>query len=149
MKRKLLSIVLGSVVLAVCGITLAQVPISPTPVPQGYSSSQAPSANLAASHTPTVKTDLKPDDLTIEQILDTVETIREQKAELEKKEKLYLKSLRKKTEKLKERIDRVDPDTSTSPAISSTPPSIVIPVSSVPPSLTTSDPLNSNTPSRP
>jgi hypothetical protein len=81
-----------------------------------------------------VKTDPKPDELTIDQILDTVESIREQKAELEKKERLYLKALNRKTEKLKERIERVQGDTSPGQSDTAPLPSTIIPAAPVPPS---------------
>jgi hypothetical protein len=129
MNRKLIAIVFGIAVLAACGIALAQNPPSPQlivpQVPQTHSAplttaTNPPTSNIpygtgipTGTGIPSVKTEPKPEDLTIDQILDAVDNIREFKAELERKEKLYLKVLHRKTEKLKERIDRMDPETTT------------------------------------
>ena len=139
MKRKMIAIGVGCVLLAVCGMTLAQNASTPVPSPGSYGTAHGNQPitfpnGLPISNVQSVKTDPKPDDLTIDQILDTVENIREQKAELEKKEKLYLKALNRKTEKLKERIERVQGDTSAGQNDSSTPPPTYIPSSPMPPS---------------
>jgi hypothetical protein len=130
MNRKLIAFVFGIVVLAACGITLAQSPsiplnVSPSAPQPVLSVPSIPSGVPSSNHQP-VRTDVKPDDLTIDQILDAVETIREEKAELEKKEKVFLKALHRKAEKLKERMERVEPD-------NTQPPTILVPASPVPP----------------
>jgi hypothetical protein len=51
------------------------------------------------------KAEAKPDDMTIDQLLEAVEKFREQKAELEKKEQTFMKVLHLKAAKQKERID--------------------------------------------
>lgn len=133
MKRKLIALAFGCVALVVCGVTLAQnttSPIPPSSVPQVFQPAQGHAAQIPSANLPVTtvvsasKTAAKPEDMTIEQILDVVENIREQREELEKKEKLYLKVLHRKTEKLRERIDRVDGDPTT-------PPSIIAPSTSV------------------
>ena len=50
----------------------------------------------------------KPDEMTIDQLLEAVETLRTQKEAMEKKEKAMLKALRQKAEKLNQRIANLE-----------------------------------------
>jgi hypothetical protein len=50
----------------------------------------------------------KPDDMTIDQLLEAVESLRAQKEAMEKREKAMLKALRQKAEKLNQRIGDLD-----------------------------------------
>lgn len=91
-------IAVGAVLLAVVGMTIAQ------PKPQQAIQLSAPL--LPPTTVPQQQVvESKPEDMTIEQLIDAVDGFREQKAEIEKKEKAYLKVLHRKADKLKERID--------------------------------------------
>jgi hypothetical protein len=97
-------IAVGAVVLA--AVATAQPPVpSPPPVPV---------APLVSDRAPvprggkTLVSERKPEDMTLEQLLDAVDGFRAQKAELEKKEKAYMKVAHQKAGKLKERIDGLD-----------------------------------------
>ena len=85
------------------------VPLSPTPVQ--------------------VVSEAKPEDMTIDQLLDGVDAIRAKKAELEKKEAAMLKAMVQKVEKQKARIDGlgvvVPENRSTIPPVGTPGPSIV------------------------
>jgi len=117
MNRKLIAavfgivVVFGVVVLAACRIALAQTPTRPPATTPDQPMSSAPDRGPTSSRP--AHADPRPEDLTIDQILDAVDNIRDQKADLEKKEKFYLRALHRKTEKLQERIDRMDPQTTT------------------------------------
>ena len=152
-------IAVGAVVLSAVGMTLAQPPkVGPSPPPTDSPTPLAHPAQL--SHMPpqpvlqTRAVD-KPEDMTIEQLLDAVERFREQRAELEKKEKAYMKVVHQKAGKLKERIDGIDgvtaptlppPINTTSapgiPARGGAPPGLV-PAVGVPPGVVPTSPLPS------
>jgi hypothetical protein len=107
-------IAVGVVLLAVVGMTIAQ------PKPQQAPQPSAPLIPPTAVPVPSRQDPLvvpaprqrvvesKPEDMTIEQLIDAVDGFREQKAEIEKKERAYLKVLHRKADKLKERIDSLD-----------------------------------------
>jgi hypothetical protein len=117
-------IAVGAVLLAVVGMTIAQQPkIGLTPA--GGAGALPPPNDLSAP--PGKPTERKPEDMTIEQLLDAVDGFRAQKAEIEKKEKAYMKVVHQKAEKLKQRIDNLDGD--------KTPPPPVISTTSAPPSI--------------
>ena len=89
-------------------------------------------------HYATVGVDPKPEDMTIEQSIDAVDKFRVQKAEIEKKEKAYMKALQKKAGKLKQKIDSLNgtPEVPGSPpVISNTGPAAppIIPAAPLPP----------------
>lgn len=118
-------IALGTALLAMVGVAIAQqktspmvvVPVAPSQsqvipqldVPTGPQRSALP---LSPGQDPLVVAvprqqvvSAKPEELTIDHLIEAVDGFREQKAELEKKEKAYLKVLHRKAEKQKERID--------------------------------------------
>lgn len=105
----------GVALLAVVGMTLAQ-PKPSTPVPQ-----PAPVPDtLLVPAPPQRVVESKPEDMTIEQLLDAVDGFRAQKAEIEKKERAYMKVVHQKADKLKQRIDNLDGDKTTPPPVIST-----------------------------
>jgi hypothetical protein len=112
--RTLIAAAAGCVVLVACGMALAQ-PRSGG-VPPGASPPGIPAANPIPAGLPSpvpvqnapVEAAPKPDDMSIDQLIDAVEQIRTQKADLEKKEQAMLKTLRTKAAKQKERIDGLD-----------------------------------------
>ncbi|WP_029630616.1 hypothetical protein [Zavarzinella formosa] len=57
----------------------------------------------------------KPEDMSIDQLIDVVEAIRAEKAELEKREQAALKTIRLKAEKLRERMTKVGADSPPNP----------------------------------
>jgi hypothetical protein len=103
--KKRYMIAVGAVLLVVVGMTIAQQPkVGLTPA--GGAGALPPANELTpplAQGQPA-----KPEDMTIEQLLDAVEKFREQKAEIEKKEKAYMKVVHQKAEKLKARIESLD-----------------------------------------
>ncbi|MBP3958307.1 hypothetical protein J8F10_23920 [Gemmata sp. G18] len=118
-------IAVGAVLLAVVGATVAQQQTQPKPVPG--SPDAAPPTAIRPERTllpspatdplvvvgpapRTLSAETKPESMTIEQLIDAVDGFREQKAELEKKERAYLKVLHRKAEKQKERIDGLGGD---------------------------------------
>ena len=66
----------------------------------------------------------KPEDLTIDQLLEGIEALRNQKEEMEKKEKAMLKVLRQKAEKLSQRISNLDPESLPAPRHVPPPPTV-------------------------
>jgi hypothetical protein len=109
MKKRYLFIV-GVVLLAVVGMTIAQPRPQPVSQPSLPPTPQPPAVqDPLVGHTPPRQpAEAKPESMTIEQLIDAVDGFREQRAELEKKERAYLKVLHKKADKLKERIDGLD-----------------------------------------
>ncbi|MDY3559671.1 hypothetical protein R5W23_000682 [Gemmata sp. JC673] len=122
-------LVVGAALLAVVGATIAQQnthPVSgpsvlkqqvipPTDVPTAPQRSVPPIPNqdplLTAATFPRQQTvPAKPEDLTIDQLIEAVDGFREQKAEIEKKERAYLKVLHRKAQSQKERIDGLGGD---------------------------------------
>lgn len=125
-KRNLLLAAVGGALLSVCGPAPAQyrppglpdpgrpkVTLSDFVVPIPKVAAQAeptafPPGGLPAIPSATVPPPAgKPDDLTIDQLLDAVEAVRAQKAALEKQEQALLKVIGEKAEKLKARINKV------------------------------------------
>ena len=116
MKSRYLSAV-GAALLVVVGVTLAQQPkVAPLPpppdysapvVPHAYTPPSAPPVYIQPQALPTAR-EAKPDEMTLEQLLDAVDGFRAQKAELEKKEKAFMKVVHQKAGKLKERIEGID-----------------------------------------
>ena len=105
-------IVVGAGLLTVVGATIAQqntrygaVPQPPAPRSERAAPPSPPQDPLVTTAPPRQTTGAKPEDLTIDELIEALDEFREQKAELEKKEKAYLKVLRRKAEKQKERID--------------------------------------------
>jgi hypothetical protein len=83
-------------------------PTPPVPVQIQYSVPLAqPTAPVAPQRVSSVVAPSKMEDMTIDQLLDAVESLRDQKAELEKKEQAMLKLIEKKADKQNERIDRL------------------------------------------
>ncbi|MDY3554701.1 hypothetical protein R5W24_003830 [Gemmata sp. JC717] len=122
-------LVVGAALLAVVGATIAQqnthpvsgpsVPkqqvIPPIDVPTAPQRSVPPIPNqdplLTAATFPRQQAiPAKPEDLTIDQLIEAVDGFREQKAEIEKKERAYLKVLHRKALSQKERIDGLGGD---------------------------------------
>lgn len=136
-------IAVGAVALAMGGLALAQyekVPPGKLPNPNVPPGPVPPSPALIPQPSTPPVVETKPEDMTIEQLLDAVDKFREQKAEIEKKEKAYMKVVHQKAEKLKQQIDNLDGDKTTPPPVISTtgaPQSIpapgVVPVDALPP----------------
>ena len=114
-----------TVLLAAVGITIAQPeirtrPVAPPALTQGPTDvvkEAAPTAVgptltfpdapgvVAAAPTTSAAKEVKPEDLTIDQLLDAVEKFESQKAELEKKQRAFVKVLHLKAAMQKQRID--------------------------------------------
>lgn len=122
MKKPYLVLTLA-VLLAIGGMTLAQqqqrplpsielVPTPPPPkeipTPQVVPLTVSPKPEPAPQRYPVSLPAPKMEELSIDQLLDTIEALRAQKAELEKKEQTILKLIEKKVEKQQERIDRLN-----------------------------------------
>ena len=107
---KFLAFAVGGTLLAICGVVLAQAPTNPVPpLPGPPASVKVPTQpELSPDPEPIPSVQRKAEDQTLEQLLDAVEIVRAQKAELEKKEQALRKALQKKMEKLKERIEKLD-----------------------------------------
>ncbi len=107
MKRRYL-IAASAALLTVVGVTIAQQPPATRPntppaFPKPAAVEQIPAFGGPAQLTPLVESN--PEELSIEQLLETVKNLRAQKAELEKREQAFMKVLTKKTNKVKEEID--------------------------------------------
>jgi hypothetical protein len=110
MKRKMLAFTVA--ILAASGWTIAQPPPSPTP---GH---VAPPVELYVAQP--VVSEPKPEVMSIDQLLEAIEKIRAQKAELEKKERQMMKEIQLKAALQKQRIDKlvgVTPAADARPAI--------------------------------
>jgi hypothetical protein len=103
--------------LVVVGITLAQQPIPPAfpldPTPGIAPPIANPTAPVKPALTPisvpaSAPTSPKPEEMSIDQLIEGVENLRAQKAELDKKEQAMIKLIQRKAEKQKERIDGLD-----------------------------------------
>jgi hypothetical protein len=105
-------IAVGAVVLAVVGMTIAQPPkveVPPAPTDPGMLPPPGAVPKRGTVEEPRVRSaEAKPEDMTIEQLLDAVEKFREQKSEIEKKEKAFMKVVHQKAGKLKQRIEGLD-----------------------------------------
>ncbi len=115
MKKRVL-IVVATLLLAVAGLTVAQQQtVTPpshrggtnehvSPPHTGEAFSQRTYSPSPVPTSPVVK-ELKPEDLTIEQLIEAMEKTRDEIAEREKKNKAMLKVLQDKVSKLKVRMD--------------------------------------------
>ena len=113
MKKRVL-IVVTALLLSAAGITIAQQQIGPPvghspgagplPPPPSTGTSIFPPPSTTVT-TPPVAKEVKPEDLTIEQLIDAMEKTREEIAEREKKNKAMMKVLQDKVNKLKVRMD--------------------------------------------
>ena len=123
-KRNLMTV--AAFLFGLGGITLAQPQLlpaparpSPTQAAPGYQPEDYPVPGLNPTHEmkrASVATS-NPESLTIDQLIDEVSKIREEKAKLAKKEELFLKTLTSKAAKQKARIDNLlgEPKAAASP----------------------------------
>ncbi|MBP3956284.1 hypothetical protein J8F10_13420 [Gemmata sp. G18] len=134
-----------TVLLAAVGITIAQpetrtrpvappdlVPVDrPAPAPTAVGPTlpfpNPPVVNAPAAPTTSAAKEVKPEDLTIDQLLDAVEKFESQKAELEKKQRAFVKVLHLKAALQKQRIDSLPGSQPVAPpyAVSEPPPSSI------------------------
>ena len=125
-----------AVPLVVCGVILAQQPVTPPPgvtpnlsltSPAGYPQPVPPTGgftyefkrdNIAVPPVPPPpKAETKPDEMTIEQLAEALKNLRAERAEMDAREKAMVKALRKKGETLRQLIDSVIGDTGPSGAV--------------------------------
>jgi hypothetical protein len=108
------TLLVSALVLAACGVafTQSQPPprptVTPDPAPQAIPPTAVPVAPQAIPQPPRVAVpDVPLSEKSLDQLLDRLEALRGQKAELEKLEQEVLKEVRRKLEKQSDRINRL------------------------------------------